>query len=152
MFPTQGPRFSPWSGHYMPQLRPNKAKYKKERERERKGERRRTQVEGSRQEMVVVPTSVRPGGVGRFRFRICLELSRADGPDGSSSARREGKDSSRMFSLSRRKGGVVILCIRRTAGRGSSTGEEPEAGLREKLMRGPNRAGSSVQRRCLGWT
>lgn len=102
--------------------------------------------------MVVVPTSVSPGGVRRFRFRICLKLSCADRPDRSSDGRREGKDSFKRFSLSNRKDGATIPCMRRTAGRDSSIGEEPETGLREKLMRGPNRAGSGIQRRCLGWT
>ena len=122
----------------------------RQRERGRKKERRRTQMEGSRQEMVVAPTSISPGGVRRLRFWICLELSCADRPDRSSDARRQGKDSFRMFSLSNRKGGAITPCIRRTAGRGSSMSEEPETDLREKLMRGPNRAGSGVQRRCLG--
>lgn len=44
-----------------------------------------------------------PWRVRRFRFRICLELSCADRPDRSSDARRQGKDSFRMFSLSNRK-------------------------------------------------
>lgn len=138
----------------MPQLTLDTARYKKEREREkgRKEERKRSQVEGSRQEMVVVPTSVSPGGVRRFRSRVCLKLSCADRPDRNGDGRREGKVSFKRLSLSNRKDGAPTPCMRRTAGRGSSIAEEPETGLREKLMRGPNRAGSGVQRRCLGWT